>query len=188
MLPNHLIFEGPDKSGKTTLIEEVSYILRNNGYDILVRRNPSNPKLYQQMHEGILTHFQIAMSTLSDMLEDYEINIKPHLNSGGIVLQDRSALISAQVYNPMNEWERKLWFHGASEAYHTCYNNRNCKFIILTNPPFEEETNVFTNPINIIKYKELAQTGGEFSQTFTQFENIGTVNESAFSLLRGLGL
>lgn len=186
---NHIILEGPDGTGKSSLIAEMKQLLENKGFMVVTSKNPSSPKLYQQMHDGILTPFQIAISTLADMYTDFELKLQDARDTENVViLQDRSALISAQVYNlpKMSYYEYCIWICAALDIFDNYY--RNCaQFVILTNAPHRNEDNIFINNDNATYYQSLITSGGHFLQNILPFSSEGNITESAQKLLKELG-
>ena len=186
---NHIILEGPDGTGKSSLIIEMKQLLENKGFTVVTSKNPSSPKLYQQMHDGVLTPFQIAMSTLADMYTDFELKLQDARDTENVViLQDRSALISAQVYNlpKMSYYEYSIWHLSASDIFDNYYRNM-ADFVILTNEPFRIESNIFINDENAKRYLKLINTGGYFWQNFIPFSSEENITESAQRLLEECG-
>ena len=186
---NHIILEGPDGTGKSSLIAEMKQLLENKGFTVVTSKNPSSLKLYQQMHEGILTPFQIAMSTLADMYTDFKLRLQNAREMENVVvLQDRSALISAQVYNlpKMSYYEYNIWICAALDIFDNYYRD-GTQFVILTNVPHRNEDNIFISNDNIAHYQLLAINGGLFWQTFLSFSSGGNITESAQRLLEELG-
>lgn len=186
---NHIILEGPDGTGKSSLIIEMKRLLEKKGFTVVTSKNPSSPKLYEQMHNGVLTPFQIAMSTLADMYTDFKLRLQNARELENVViLQDRSALISAQVYNlpKMSYYEYYIWICAALDIFDNYY--RNCaQFVVLTNAPHRNEDNIFISNDNIAHYQSLAINGGHFSQTFLSFSSEGNITESARRLLEECG-
>ena len=184
----HIILEGPDKVGKSSLINEMKILLENSGKKVKNYRNPNSPVLYKQMHNGILTPFQIAMSTMLDMASLHRYVIE-HEMIDNIILQDRSALVSGQVYNVpyMEQMEFYAWRREAEFFYQNYLLNNWSKYVILTNQPYEKEENVFTNDKNVEHYARIAYSGGLLKQDFLSFSSEGNITESARKLLKELG-
>lgn len=189
MLKQHIILEGPDGTGKSALVAEMNRLLEDKGFTVITCKNPSSPELYKQMHDNVLTPFQIAMSTLADMYTDFKTKILKYRDRENIViLQDRSALISSQIYNlpKMDYYEYDIWFCCANDIFFQYYRS-NTQFVILTNNPHKTENNIFIDENNATRYSNLIKSGGEFWQAFLPFSSEGNITESARELLEELG-
>jgi dTMP kinase len=90
-----IVFEGLDGAGKTTQVRLLAERLRQEGYDVVCLKEPTNgvwgQKLRQLAQQG---RQALAPATelewfLQDRREDVEQNIRPALACGQIVLLDR---------------------------------------------------------------------------------------------------
>lgn len=138
----HLILEGADGTGKSTLAQAI-YDEASKYMPVLMLKNPNSPDLYKQMHDGVLTSFQIAMSTLSDALELHIKHYEEFL-SGHLIVQDRSAIVSGYVYNitGMNDAEKLIYSKSIQICGQILYDNAH--IVILDNEPMREESTVFS--------------------------------------------
>ncbi|MBU0691133.1 dTMP kinase [bacterium] len=95
---SHLItFEGIDGSGKSTQVTRVEKWLREEGYDVLLTREPGGSELGEAIRSILLDHkwsmmhgrteFLLYSASRAQMVEEI---VKPHLKKpNGIVLIDR---------------------------------------------------------------------------------------------------
>lgn len=97
---NYLAFEGIDGSGKTTFIEEVSVNLNKLSTDFKIVREPGGPKLSEGIRELLLSHEYDVDPTAEALLfsasraQLIEEVVKPSIESGQVVITDRSAYSS----------------------------------------------------------------------------------------------
>ena len=91
-----ITFEGLDGSGKTTQIHLLTAYLRNQGYDVILTREPGGTPIGDQIREVLHTLKNAEMHPRTELLlytasraQLIEQVIKPHLKSGTIVLCDR---------------------------------------------------------------------------------------------------
>ena len=91
-----ITFEGPDGSGKTTQVQRVANVLRKQGHNILLTREPGGTDIGDQIRAILHSMDNKAMHPRSELLL-YSASraqlvaeaIRPHLDKGGIVLCDR---------------------------------------------------------------------------------------------------
>ncbi|MEO8606385.1 MAG: dTMP kinase [Chloroflexota bacterium] len=91
-----ITFEGPDGSGKTTQIAQISEILRKRGYNILLTREPGGTDIGDQIRDVLHNLENESMNPRAELLL-YNASraqivaevIKPHLAAGGLILCDR---------------------------------------------------------------------------------------------------
>jgi dTMP kinase len=90
-----IVFEGLDGAGKTTQIRLLAARLRQEGYDVVCLKEPTNGpwgqklrQIAQHGRQGIPPATELAWF-MQDRREDVEQNIRPALACGRIVLLDR---------------------------------------------------------------------------------------------------
>jgi dTMP kinase len=91
-----ITFEGPDGSGKTTQVAQISEILRQRGYHVLLTREPGGTAIGEEIRDILHNLKNEHMSPRAELLL-YNASraqivaevIQPHLASGGLVLCDR---------------------------------------------------------------------------------------------------
>jgi dTMP kinase len=91
-----ITFEGPDGSGKTTQVAQISEILRKRGYNVLLTREPGGTAIGDQIrdvlhslkNEGMNPRAELLLYNASRAQIVAEV-IKPHLAAGGLILCDR---------------------------------------------------------------------------------------------------
>ena len=97
---NYLAFEGIDGSGKTTFIDEVSLKLTKLSTDFKIVREPGGSKLSEGIRELLLSHEYKVNPTAESLLfsasraQLIEEIVKPSIESGQVVITDRSAYSS----------------------------------------------------------------------------------------------
>jgi len=89
-----VVFEGIDGSGKTSLSECVMSRLIGKGYNVSWFKNPTDMKwghaIRKIFENGIRLHPEVESEMFRlDRVENVEDQIKPALDDGNIVLQDR---------------------------------------------------------------------------------------------------
>lgn len=89
-------FEGPEGSGKTSVIMAVEQYLTNKGYDILTTREPGGIKIAEDIRNIILNKENIAMDMHAEALlfaasrsQHFHQKIVPALQEGKIIICDR---------------------------------------------------------------------------------------------------
>ncbi len=93
-----ITFEGTEGSGKTTQIKPLAEFLARRGYNVLTTREPGGTQIGDQIREILLQKQNTAMEWRTEILlfqasraQLVEQLIRPHLESGGVVLCDRYA-------------------------------------------------------------------------------------------------
>lgn len=96
-----IVFEGPDGSGKTTILKKVNEILTNQGYKVNVFREPGGTKISEKIRDIIIDNDNKEMADKTEALlfaasraQLVEEKFKPLLNKGEIILSDRYVLSS----------------------------------------------------------------------------------------------
>lgn len=177
----HVIVEGIDGSGKSTLLTQAFNILHEEfPYRVLLIRNPSNQSLYNRMHFGDMTPYEIGMATLADFARVYN-NAVEFLDGRGIILQDRSAITSGSIYNlsGMNIYESGIW-HNAAE--NIIENTLGYPICFVMSKQLRQETNKFTGKGF---YNDILDSGYDVMGTrYYRFETVeGEVKEDANRLV-----
>lgn len=93
-----ITFEGSEGSGKTSQIAPLAAFLRQQGCKVLTTREPGGTAIGEQVRAVIHDLGNTAMHPRTEILlfqaaraQHVEQVIRPHLNSGGVVLCDRYA-------------------------------------------------------------------------------------------------
>ncbi|MBK6588871.1 MAG: dTMP kinase [Acidobacteria bacterium] len=92
-----ITFEGIDGSGKSTQLKMLEAVLRNNGVDLVITREPGGTALGRALREAFLeTTEQVApmaelLSFAADRAQHVEFLIKPAIANGRVVISDRYA-------------------------------------------------------------------------------------------------
>ena len=96
-----IVFEGPDGSGKTTILEKVKTILENDSYPVSFYREPGGTPISEKIRSIIIDNENSEMSAKTEALlfaasraQLVEERIKPDLKAGKIVICDRFVLSS----------------------------------------------------------------------------------------------
>jgi dTMP kinase len=89
-----ITLEGTEGSGKTTAIKGIAEVLRSEGHDVLVTREPGGSNIGPKIREILLGGDAISplaelLLFLADRTQHVEQVIRPHLAKGGVVLCDR---------------------------------------------------------------------------------------------------
>lgn len=99
-----ITFEGPDGSGKSTIIQKVYDYLIENNYDVIKTREPGGSPIAEKIRDLILDTENIKMGYRTEALlyaasraQHVEETVLPALNENKIVLCDRF-LISSLAY------------------------------------------------------------------------------------------
>ena len=102
-----ITFEGPDGSGKSTQIEKLATYLKEQGYEVVLTREPGGTKISEKIREIILDPDNKEESGVTEALlyaasraQHVAEKIKPALAEGKIVLCDRfmDSSIAYQAY------------------------------------------------------------------------------------------
>ena len=93
-----ITFEGPDGSGKTTQVKRLAEHLRDRGCDVLAVREPGGTSISEQIRDVLHSLDNREMQPRTEILLYCAARaqlvgqvIRPHLQSGGVVLCDRYA-------------------------------------------------------------------------------------------------
>lgn len=96
-----IVFEGPDGSGKTTILKKVNEVLNSEGYKTHVLREPGGTEISEKIREIIIDNDNKNMSAKTECLlfaasraQLVEEKILPLLEDGEIILCDRFVLSS----------------------------------------------------------------------------------------------
>lgn len=91
-----ITFEGPDGSGKSTIIKKVYEKLINDGFDIVLTREPGGTPIAEKIRDIILDNSNVALDARTEALlyaasrrQHLVEKIRPALKEGKIVLCDR---------------------------------------------------------------------------------------------------
>ena len=91
-----ITFEGPEGSGKTSVITAIQSFLENEGYDIMVTREPGGIKIAEEIRNIILNKDNIEMDAHAEALlfaaarsQHFSEKIAPALQENTIILCDR---------------------------------------------------------------------------------------------------
>ena len=91
-----ITFEGPDGSGKSTIIKKVYEKLINDGFDIVLTREPGGTPIAEKIRDIILDNSNVALDARTEALlyaasrrQHLVEKIRPALREGKIVLCDR---------------------------------------------------------------------------------------------------
>jgi len=93
-----ITFEGPDGSGKTTQVKRLAEHLRDRGCDVLAVREPGGASISEQIRDVLHSLNNREMQPRTEILLYCAARaqlvgqlIRPHLQSGGVVICDRYA-------------------------------------------------------------------------------------------------
>ena len=89
-------FEGPDGSGKTSVLERIIPLLQAQGLSVLATREPGGVAIAERIREVILDVHHVNMDYKTELLlymaarrQHYVEKVLPALENGKIVLIDR---------------------------------------------------------------------------------------------------
>ena len=100
MISNYIAFEGIDGSGKTSIISKLSDILNSQNKEHTIVREPGGTSVGEGIRKLLLSHdYQVnplaeALLMSASRAQLIQEIVKPSLNSGKIVITDRSAYSS----------------------------------------------------------------------------------------------
>ncbi len=93
-----ITFEGPDGSGKTTQVKRLAEHLRDGGCNVLAVREPGGTAISEQIRDVLHSLDNREMQPRTEILLYCAARaqlvgqiIRPHLQSGGVVICDRYA-------------------------------------------------------------------------------------------------
>jgi dTMP kinase len=93
---NFITMEGPEGAGKTTITQMLGKALQQEGYQVLLTREPGGVPISEQIREVILNKDNTAMDSRTEALlyaaarrQHLVEVVMPELERGGIVLCDR---------------------------------------------------------------------------------------------------
>lgn len=96
-----IVFEGPDGSGKTTILNKVNEILISKGYKTNLLREPGGTFISEKIRDIIIDNENINMDAKTEALlfaasraQLVSEKIKPLIDAGDIILCDRFVLSS----------------------------------------------------------------------------------------------
>ena len=96
MTGKFITFEGPDGSGKSTVIKAVEEFLQSEGYNILTTREPGGIRIAEDIRRVILSKENTMMSARAEALlyaasraQHLAEKVQPALDEGKIILCDR---------------------------------------------------------------------------------------------------
>lgn len=96
-----IVFEGPDGSGKTTILNKVNEILISKGYKTNLLREPGGTFISEKIRDIIIDNENINMDAKTEALlfaasraQLVSEKIKPLIDAGEIILCDRFVLSS----------------------------------------------------------------------------------------------
>ena len=91
-----ITLEGPEGSGKTTQAEQLAGYLRDQGFDVLLSREPGGTSISEQIRRVLMSLDNTAMHPRTEFLlfsasrsQHVQEVIRPHLAGGGLVISDR---------------------------------------------------------------------------------------------------
>ena len=98
-----IVFEGLDGAGKTTAMQNLANVLRDDGYEVVVASSPCNESalgvsVRKLSHLPVIHEEAKILLYLADMVNQQNNIIKPALDAGKIILMDRW-WYSTLVYN-----------------------------------------------------------------------------------------
>lgn len=101
MLGKFIAFEGPDGSGKTTILNNVEKFLKENNIDCIITREPGGTNISEKIREILLSNDNKEMSARAEALlyaasraQHVDELIVPNLKKGILVISDRYVLSS----------------------------------------------------------------------------------------------
>ena len=109
MISNYIAFEGIDGSGKTSIIEKLSDILNSQNKEHTIVREPGGTSVGEGIRKLLLSHdYQVnplaeALLMSASRAQLIQEIVKPSLNSGKIVITDRSAYSSVAYQGVVRE-------------------------------------------------------------------------------------
>lgn len=109
-----ITFEGADGCGKTTQMNLLKDYLKDNGFDIVVTREPGGKGLGENLrkillnYDGVVSDRCEAFLYLADRAQNVDITVRPAVEVGKIVLCDRhiDSSVAYQGYGRMQDIEK----------------------------------------------------------------------------------
>ncbi|MFO3716077.1 dTMP kinase [Anaerococcus cruorum] len=96
-----IVFEGPDGSGKTTILKKVNEKLTDEGYKLKLVREPGGTDISEKIREIIIDNDNVNMAAKTESLlfaasraQLVDEKLRPALENGEIILCDRFVLSS----------------------------------------------------------------------------------------------
>lgn len=96
-----IVFEGPDGSGKTTILKKVNEKLTDEGYKLKLVREPGGTDISEKIREIIIDNDNVNMAAKTESLlfaasraQLVEEKLRPALENGELILCDRFVLSS----------------------------------------------------------------------------------------------
>ncbi len=91
-----ITLEGFEGSGKTTLAQKLYHIIRKNGFDVVLTKEPGGTLAANRIREILLERESEGLGYKAELLlfaasrsENVRVNIQPALENGSIVISDR---------------------------------------------------------------------------------------------------
>lgn len=136
-----LTFEGPDGSGKTTQIELLRKYLVENGYEVLMTREPGGTKISEKIRDIILDNKNAEMCPMCEALlyaasraqHVHEV-IKPAIECGKVVICDRF-VESSLIYQGIG---RGLGVERVRKINEAALDGLQADIIFMLSIPYEE--------------------------------------------------
>ena len=123
-----IVFEGPDGSGKTTVSQKVYEIMKQEGLDVILTREPGGSRIAEDIRNIILNPVNIEMDARTEVLlyaasrrQHLKEKILPAVKEGKIVLCDRfvDSSLAYQAYGRQIELTEVVAINEfAIEGYH----------------------------------------------------------------------
>ena len=127
MISNYIAFEGIDGSGKTSIIEKLSDILNSQNKEHTIVREPGGTSVGEGIRKLLLSHdYQVnplaeALLMSASRAQLIQEIVKPSLNSGKIVITDRSAYSSVAYQGVGRELGYKEIYELNDLAIESCW-------------------------------------------------------------------
>jgi dTMP kinase len=122
----NLVIEGPDGSGKGTLIRGlVEYLQNERGIDPVVTAHPGHTRLGKEVRHIVkyrkdlnLDAYTEQVLLAADLCDFIQSVLKPAIEKGKVVLSDRSNFISGMIYGYAGGaiWDEIMAYHHISLA------------------------------------------------------------------------
>lgn len=101
-----IAIDGPNGVGKSTLIERIGSVLRQNGIDVFLTKEPTSSALgiFTRQEAEKIEYNSLACLVAADRYDHLDNVIIPHLKKGQVVISDRYVL-SSLVLQRMDDVE-----------------------------------------------------------------------------------